>query len=131
MIKGRYRIGNLKTYEEDIENLESVIEFLEKDLNKYNHELEVIKSQTKYLDHELYTNLNKLISIEVKYEKYEHVLGGDGRSTPWSETREGNVLYVYVSSNIYLTPKQIDIVKDYGKSLTKMSINKVKIKIKD
>lgn len=56
-------------------------------------------------------------NIEYVNQKYEKILGGDGRSQPWSEEVDGVVLHIY--TKYYLVTEQRNIIRNYFKSLKK------------
>ncbi len=47
--------------------------------------------------------------LEVK--EYEYILGGDGRSAPWSETRSGPVLTIKFLPDVYLNMNALNNIK--------------------
>jgi len=58
--------------------------------------LEAIKKKIKIGTGELIANDSKFLVAELHYNyPFEVILGGDGRSQPWSETRYGKVIGNY------------------------------------
>jgi hypothetical protein len=89
-------------------NKEIYIKDLNDDLKRFNEKIEITKSEIKTAENlidlpindlkfELYKALcngSELINIKIVNKKYERILGGDGRSQPWSEYVEGNVCII-------------------------------------
>lgn len=67
---------------------------------------------------ELKTTNTKGFKVNVYNGNYEHILGGDGRSRPWSEERKGVICDV--QSNYYLTEIQEKLISEYIKHLGKI-----------
>ena len=103
------------------------LEALDKTIFKYDNLSEV---KTPFLIKEL-SQISELksgkvkgFSINVYNGNYQYILGGDGRSQPWDETRKGVICDVETS--YYLTDVQRKLIGEYLKSLGK--IDKLNIK---
>jgi hypothetical protein len=57
----------------------------------------------------------KGFEINIYQGKYRFILGGDGRSQPWDEQRQGVICDI--KSRYYLNQVQINIITSYLKSL--------------
>lgn len=73
-------------------------------IEKYNNCIEIS-------DKELQSNINKYVTYKLEEGRYEYILGGDGRSQPWSEYRNGLLCNVTINENIYLSDKQEEIIR--------------------
>lgn len=105
-------------------NLEQRKLELQRDINKYSewledckNEMETIKDSRQPKKIELYNGIEQFFSVEKTNGNYEYILGGDGRSQPWSETRKGMIVTIKIRDGIYLDNEQKDIVKKYVKDL--------------
>lgn len=103
-------------------NLEERKNELQRDINKYSKwlenckkEYENIKSSRQPKTTELYNGIEQFFSVEKQNGSYEYILGGDGRSQPWSETRKGIIATIKIKDGIYLNSEQKKLVKDYVK----------------
>lgn len=95
--------------EEDIKLAKSRLEALEK-------EFEYLKSCKTLTNIDVYNNVEDVVSfVYLKDGEYKHILGGDGRSQPWDETKKGVVVRICQDKGYHLTSEQIDIVKSYFK----------------
>ena len=101
-------------------NLEERKEELKRDINKYSKWLEDCKNEYESLKDcvqpkttELYNGIEKFFSVEKQNGKYEYILGGDGRSQPWSETRSGLIATIKIKKGIYLNTEQKKVIKEY------------------
>jgi hypothetical protein len=83
----------------------------------YKENLKMLSKLTQPTTDEFYANLptEKYYTTELQSKKYEFILGGDGRSTAWSEWREGNVLVVKVKEAYYITNELIIVLANYVK----------------
>jgi len=83
----------------------------------YQMHLDALSKLTQPTTDEFYSNLpnEKYYSVEFEKKKYEFILGGDGRSSAWSEWREGNVLVVKVKEGYYITNELITVLTNYVK----------------
>lgn len=86
-----------------IQDLKFCISRLETDLKERKEELKYLEQCKQIKPFELIERINDFISVETKEGSYEHILGGDGRSRPYSEQREGLISIVTFKEKIYLT----------------------------
>ena len=105
-------------------NLEQRKSELQRDINNYSkcledckNEMEAIKDSRQPKTIELYNGIEKFFSIDKTNGNYEYILGGDGRSQPWSETRKGVIVTIKLADGIYLDNEQKKTVKEYVKEL--------------
>lgn len=84
-------------------------------LHNYESELNKIEDLTQPKDFELYDGIEKFFTYEVINKDYEFVLGGDGRSKPWSEQRTGDVFVITLNEGVWLSNVQTQMLKDYVK----------------
>jgi len=105
-----------------IDDLSNQILMLEKELE----EIEEIMEQDVLPLNVLINDLNKFLNIEKVIETYEHTLGGDGRSAPWSELRQRFVVHVTTKMDIYVTQKQQELLTPKIKNT--MKVDKVVFK---
>lgn len=70
----------------------------------YEEKLQYLKTLSQPTTDEFYANLptQKYYIATFEEKKYEYILGGDGRSSAWSEWRFGNVLIVKIREEYYL-----------------------------
>jgi hypothetical protein len=94
----------LEDYKKDLDR--DLIECKDR-IEKINNNIKVANNLIELELHELkiefYKALcddSKLIKITITNEKFERILGGDGRSQPWSEWTEGSVCLI--ESKCYL-----------------------------
>ena len=67
---------------------------------------------------ELFNGIDKYVELKTNLNaKYEFILGGDGRSRPWSEERVGKVITITIKEGVYLSYDQKDVVKSYAATL--------------
>ena len=88
-------------------------------LEKSVSELNKLKESVQPNNSELYTNMSKYVRITEKLGSYEYILGGDGRSCPWSETRRGIIVTGSIKKGVYLSEHQNKIVKQYIEETSK------------
>jgi hypothetical protein len=83
----------------------------------YKVHLEALSKVTQPTTDDFYANLptEKYYTAEFEDKKYEYILGGDGRSSAWSEWREGCVLVVKVKEGYYFTNELILALTKYVK----------------
>jgi uncharacterized membrane-anchored protein len=91
----------------------------------YKAHLEALSKLTQPTTDEFYVNLptEKYYTAEFEEKKYEYILGGDGRSSAWSEWRDGIVLVVKVKEGYYLTNELITVLTNYVKEKYKGQYN--------
>lgn len=106
----------IKTYEAEIHKLTGILGGLKKRCAELKT-LTEIDSVNVIRDIEI--NDFILVSFEVKEGLYEYILGGDGRSQPWSENRKGIIAYVKINSIYYLSNENRDTVIKYLKATRK------------
>jgi hypothetical protein len=89
-------------------------------LEDYNHS--IIKTESRLIKlkksnqpktEELYNGIEAFFTIKNVKKKYENILGGDGRSSAWSENKEGKVLEVTILEGVYLSEPQIKVLREY------------------
>ena len=70
----------------------------------YEEKLQYLKTLSQPITDDFYANLpnQKYYTATIEEKTYEYVLGGDGRSSAWSERRLGNVLIVKIREEYYL-----------------------------
>jgi hypothetical protein len=83
----------------------------------YQINLDALSKLTQPTTDEFYANLSneKYYTTGFESKKYEFILGGDGRSSAWSEWREGNVLVIKVKEGFYITNELITVLTNYVK----------------
>jgi len=91
----------------------------------YKVHLEALSKLTQPTTDDFYANLptEKYYTTEFEEKKYEYILGGDGRSSAWSEWRVGNVLVVKVKEGYYITNELITALTNYVKEKYKGQYN--------
>ena len=109
----------MKELNDRIEQLNRYIKQNETALNMYKKELEAINNTKQVSTYDIYNNMDNLISLKSSKGSYEYILGGDGRSKPWSENREGIILNVELNKDYYFLDKHIEAVEEYVKSTCK------------
>jgi hypothetical protein len=92
------------------------IEKLEDQANKLEKILILADKFKQPTVSELYNGIEDYFSVRTINGNYEHILGGDGRSLPWSETRTGKITIVKINEDIYLSSDQINTVREYVKN---------------
>jgi hypothetical protein len=70
----------------------------------YEEKLQYLKTLSQPTTDDFFANLpnQKYYTASIEEKTYEYVLGGDGRSSAWSERRLGNVLIVKIKEEYYL-----------------------------
>jgi hypothetical protein len=83
----------------------------------YQIKIDALRNTTQPTVEEFYKNITteKYYSVALINKKYEYILGGDGRSSAWSEWRDGVVLTVYVKKEYHLTDELATALKNYTK----------------
>lgn len=101
-------------------NLEDRKEELKRDVNKYSkwlkdceNEYESLKDCIQPKTVEFYNGIEKFFSVEKQNGRYEYILGGDGRSQPWSEMRTGLIATIKINKGVYLNTEQKKVVIEY------------------
>jgi hypothetical protein len=93
----------------------------------YEEELQNLSKMTQPTTDDFYANLpnKKYYTADFEEKKYEYILGGDGRSSAWSEWREGVVLVVKIKDGYYLTNELLIALTEYLKEKHKGQYNKL------
>jgi hypothetical protein len=86
-------------------------------LNTIQAELEYLKKSKQPTIKELFIDLDNIIKVTNTVKNYQYILGGDGRSAPWDETRNGKVATITISKEYYLSYQQRKIIKEYVETL--------------
>ena len=91
----------------------------------YQIHLDALSKLTQPATDDFYTNLpnEKYYTLEFEDKRYEFILGGDGRSSAWSEWRDGRVMVVKVKDGYYLTNELITVLTNYVKEKYKGQYN--------
>ena len=97
--------------------LENNLKGLYKRLEDLKKEIEFLKDKRQPKTSELYNGIENFFTVTITNSTYEFILGGDGRSAPWSEKRSGLVATIKVNDGIYLNSDQKEIVKQYVKEV--------------
>jgi hypothetical protein len=86
-------------------------------VDTYRTDLERLSKMTQPTVEEFYENIttDKFYTTALENKRYEFILGGDGRSSAWSEWRDGVVLTVKVRSEYYLPNELITVLTNYVK----------------
>jgi hypothetical protein len=86
-------------------------------VDSYQRKLEELSKMTQPTAEEFYENItnDKFYTVEFENKRYEYILGGDGRSSAWSEWRDGVVLTVKVRNEYYLPNELITVLTNYIK----------------
>jgi hypothetical protein len=86
-------------------------------VDSYQRKLEELSKMTQPTAEEFYENIttDKFYTTALENKRYEFILGGDGRSSAWSEWRDGVVLTVKVRSEYYLPNELITVLTNYVK----------------
>ena len=75
--------------------------------------INLLSTSEKVETKKLYEDILSVISFKETKGKYKYILGGDGRSQPWDETREGVVIKVTIKDKFLISREQIRVVKQY------------------
>jgi hypothetical protein len=86
-------------------------------VDSYQRKLEELSKMTQPTAEQFYENIttDKFYTTALENKRYEFILGGDGRSSAWSEWRDGVVLTVKVRSEYYLPNELITVLTNYVK----------------
>lgn len=100
-----------------IEQYKKELSYHQERVESYNRKLEVLSKMTQPTAEEFYENItsDKFYTVVLENKEYEYILGGDGRSSAWSEWRDGVVLTVRVKSEYYLANELITALTNYIK----------------
>lgn len=101
-------------------NLEDKKSQLRNDIRRYSRYLDQFKKKLDFIENciqpktiELYKGIDNFFKVKISEGQYEYILGGDGRSQPWSEYRTGRIAEIKLNKGIYLNDKQLEVVKEY------------------
>lgn len=98
-----------------IEELEEAIEFFNKRILETETEYNYLKGTVQPTFKQLYNGIENYFSVSIHQGVYTDILGGDGRSSPWSDNKNGIIAKIKINNGVYLSDEQIKIVKDYVK----------------
>jgi hypothetical protein len=103
------------------------LKLAQKQLHTLESELDVIKSCTQPTKEELFKEMftGKYFKISESMGKYEYILGGDGRSRPWSEMRNGLICKVTINNDVYIDYTQEKCITTVIKEMSEKDIKKV------
>lgn len=98
------------------------------EVERLENQLKNLKNRLQYLCKAVEVDLKDLIKsyhledgnffkTESKEGKYEYILGGDGRSSPWSETRIGLVLNITLDNRFYISNSTREKFEEYLKNI--------------
>lgn len=118
----------MEELKEKILRLKDEVNQIETNLNFYKGKLFSLQGLSQPTTYEFHNGMNKYFTVEVKEMDYEHILGGDGRSSPYSETRKGMVALISIKDGIYLSENQYNIVKEYVNESLEPDHIKLKVK---
>lgn len=116
--------------QERIKDLEENIRVYEKRLEDDRDELKRVKDAkemtvaTLIKDWEL---KREYMTVSKTQGKYEHILGGDGRSRPWSEPRNGTILSIRIKKTVYVSKEDLQKFREYIKATNEERIDKFDI----
>ena len=105
------------TLQEKKENLNKDIEKIAYTLKSKKDLLDRLNNSYEPSKQDVLSSLKDYVDIELKTDKYEYILGGDGWSAPWSEIRKGLVATVNVKPNIYLQQSTLNVIETYVKEI--------------
>tara|TARA_B100001146_G_C16049552_1_gene377215 strand:- start:259 stop:606 length:348 start_codon:yes stop_codon:yes gene_type:complete len=101
-------------------NLKETIQYYKKQREEYATKLSEITDEIAVLCNKTQPDIDDLFATPASfftvYEHigdYEFILGGDGRSAPWSEMREGKICEVTINEDVFLSERQLKILKSY------------------
>jgi hypothetical protein len=100
-------------YEKEIKSIETTLSHVKK---RHSELLILTEIDSASIIRDIEMNDFNLVSLEVKEGNYEYILGGDGRSQPWSEIRKGNIGYLKFKANYYVSNDNRDVIIKYLKS---------------
>lgn len=113
------------TKEEKISQLENEMQNYYINANKLNTQIEFLKNCKEFEVDDLLTEYRNNDSLFLKSElveaKYEYILGGDGRSSAWSEQRTALVQKITLT-NVYLSPSNYQKFIQYIKLIMKENV---------
>jgi len=71
----------------------------------------IIPEKKPVTNKDLILRLTDFVNITTKTDEFEFILGGDGRSRPWSEQRVGSITTIEVLPGVKLEGKQIELIQ--------------------
>lgn len=97
--------------------------------DSYKRKLDALSKLTQPTAEEFYENItsDKFYTASLENKKYEYILGGDGRSSAWSEWREGVVLVVRVKECYFIPNELITALTNYVKEKYKEKYNHLEV----
>ena len=116
--------------QERIEELEENIRVYTKRLEDDRDELERVKDAKELTLSALIKDWElqrEYMTVTKAKGSYEHILGGDGRSMPWSEKRSGTVMTVRIKKTVYVSKEDLHKFRKYIESTCEESIDKFDI----
>lgn len=115
----------MESLKEEIEKKKEWLIGREKSVDDLKQELKHLKKSREITMSVLYSALESIdlkgdnsvvegMMFDKRYESYQKILGGDGRSQPWDEKKEG--LVCYIKSNYWFTEEQKRALDEYLKN---------------
>lgn len=102
--------------EKEINRLTELAISKAKEVNKLSERIDLLTNQ-KDFHHSDFVKPNtkdeKFFTYQIEKGSYENILGGDGRSRPWSEQKEGTICKVSLSPEYYFDQVHRQIIKTY------------------
>tara|TARA_B110000211_G_scaffold73647_1_gene85688 strand:- start:1244 stop:1594 length:351 start_codon:yes stop_codon:yes gene_type:complete len=98
-----------------IKLLEESIVFKKRQLKNSQDQLDNLKNCKQPKTEDLYKGIENYFTVKNEAGKYEFILGGDGRSSAWSEQRSGKISTITLNKGVYLNVLQEKIVVEYVK----------------
>ena len=105
----------MKDINDEIRSNEVLLKRVKEDVIEIEKRIEELKSLEQIDTKDLYADITSIVSVKLDIRMHEKILGGDGRSQPWSKKEKGVIANIS-TSNYYLTEKQRDIVLNYVKA---------------
>lgn len=101
---------------EKIKNLEYDYERYSNWAEQNKHQLNKLRLCKQPSNEDFYKDIRMYVDIKISKKDYMFILGGDGRSVPWDEKRNGIVAEAIIKDGVYLSNNQKKILKDYIKN---------------
>ena len=97
--------------------------------DSFKRKLDALSKMNQPTAEEFYENItsDKFYTASFENKKYEYILGGDGRSSAWSEWREGIVLVVRVKECYFIPNELITALTNYVKEKYKQQYDHLEI----
>lgn len=96
-----------------VEQLKVHLENAIDNVKSIQSEIDKIKDLTEISLWDLHNSIESLYRIEINNTQYENILGGDGRSQPYSETKGGIVIDIIIEEGFYLPSRFEQNLIDY------------------